>query len=44
MFYKIVHKTVEKLILLLCVSLENANVWTLPTNKTDAAQGACAWL
>lgn len=40
---KIVHKTVEKLILLLYPSLENANVLALPTNKTDAAQGACAW-
>lgn len=40
---KIVYKPVEKFILSLYPSLENANVLTLPTHKTDAAQGACAW-
>jgi hypothetical protein len=41
--FEMLCKTVEKLILLLYPSLENANVLTLPTTKTNAAQGACAW-
>ena len=42
MLTEIVHKTVEKLILFLFVSLETANVIALPTNKMDAAHKACA--